>query len=110
MAPLVLSLSVLGCGTVAIKNEKFYANKGVLGAVAFDTLDAKQTELTLEQWMGLLRTESLICSSVSTFGDIKAAVEQLCSVCNCCDYTDTAAAALFFDNMTKAAAQMKHPQ
>lgn len=91
-AVLVLS----ACTQVPVKDEIFYGNKGMLGAVEFHTLTPGQTNLTFEQWMQLLRTQPLVCSSVNAFGDLKGAFEKLCSVCGCCSYDTKKAAEAFF--------------
>lgn len=98
MAPLQLS----GCSQVQIKDEIFYGNKGMLGAVEFHTLTTGTKEISFEDWMKLIRNNALICSSVDTFGDAKVAFEQLCSVCNCCTADTTAAVDKFFENVNQA--------
>lgn len=95
-----------GCGQVPIKDEIFYGNKGMQGAVEFHTLTSGSREIKFEDWMKLLRTKPLVCSSVETFGDYKAAIEKLCSVCNCCSYEAKAQLAQFFTNVQKAAGGM----
>lgn len=104
---IMMGAPLLSCNQVPIKDEIFYGNKGMRGAVEFHTLNTKTREISFEDWMKLLRTKPLVCSSVETFGDIKAAVEKLCSVCNCCSYETTAAIEQFFANVKKASGGMK---
>lgn len=103
MVPLVLS----GCSSVPIADEIAYGNKGLHGAVEFHTLTTASREITFEEWMKLLRTKPMICTSIEAFGDFKAAVEKLCSVCNCCDYSTQAAVEQFFKNVQNASQEMK---
>lgn len=100
------ALPLLSCSQVPIKDEIAYGNKGVRGAVEFHTLTKGQREISFEDWMKLLRTKPLICTSVEAFGDVKAAVEKLCSVCNCCSYETQAALAQFFTNIKNASGGM----
>lgn len=93
---------LLSCTNVPVKDEIFYGSKGMLGAVEFHTFTTGSRELTFEQWMEMLRTKPLICSSTSTFGDMKQAFEKLCSMCNCCSADTTAKAEEFFNNVEKA--------
>lgn len=95
-------LLLLSCTNVPVKDEIFYGNKGMVGAVEFHTFTSVTREITFEQWMQMLRTQPFICSSVSTFGDMKASFEKLCSVCNCCPADTTAKAEEFFNNVTKS--------
>lgn len=95
MGPLLLS----GCNQIPVKDEIFYGNKGMMGAIEFHTLTTGQRKISFEEWMQLLRSKPLICSSVDTFGDAKAFYEKVCSVCNCCSYETTAAAETFFSNI-----------
>lgn len=104
MAALLLS----SCGQVPLKDEIFYGNKGMLGAIEFHSLTTDSRKVTFEEWMQLLRSKPLICESVDTFGDIKIFYEQVCSVCNCCSADTTAKADEFFSNI-KAAEGMAHP-
>lgn len=101
MVVLLLSFTS-ACSQVPINDEIFYGNKGMEGAVEFHTFTAIQKDISFEDWMTMLRTEPLVCSSVSTFGDYKKAIEQLCSVCNCCSPDVTAKAEEFFNNIQKA--------
>lgn len=98
MVPLLLS-----CTNVPLKDEIFFGNKGMVGAVEFHSLTTDTREIGFEEWMKLLKTQPLICSSVTTYGDMKAAFEKLCSVCNCCTADTTAKAEEFFNNVQKAA-------
>lgn len=84
-----------------------FGNKGVLGAVEFHTLTGGQREISFEDWMRTLRTQPMICTSVTAFGDVKTELEQLCSVCNCCTADTTAAIDGFFANIQAAQAKMK---
>lgn len=93
----VLALSA--CSGVTVKDEIFYGNKGTLGAVSFHTLTAGQQDISPKDWANLLATQPLICSSIQTFGDLKAALEQLCIVCNCCTYDQEAAIDQFFNEV-----------
>ncbi len=95
MVPLLLS----ACGTVPLQDEIMYGNKGMLGAVEFHTFTPAKRPLTFEQWMQLLKTKPLICTSVQTFGDIKKFMEQVCSVCNCCAADTKERAEEFFNNV-----------
>jgi len=96
MAVLVLS----SCNKVTITDQIIYGNKGAVGAAEFHTLAAVTTvDLTPAQWQHLLLTQPLICTSVSSFGDYKIAIEQLCSVCNCCSYNTKAALNTLFANI-----------
>lgn len=99
---LFCHLSLVACDSVPIKDEIFYGNKGMHGAVEFHTLTSGQREIKFEDWMQLLKSKPLVCSSVETFGDYKAAIEKLCSVCNCCSYEAKAQLAQFFTNIQKA--------
>lgn len=102
MGPLSIAMVLLllnACGTVPIKDEIFYGNKGMMGAIEFHTFTADKRPLSFELWMKLLRTKPLICSSVSTFGDAKKFYETVCSVCNCCQADTTAKAEEFFSNV-----------
>lgn len=99
---LVISLVLIfliDCSSVTIKDEIVFGNKGSLGAVQLHTLTSDQQDLTKPQWDKILLTQPLICASTSTFGDIKIAIEQLCSVCNCCSYNTQAAITDFFNNV-----------
>lgn len=77
----------------------------MLGAVEFHTFTSDQRKLSFEEWMMLLKTKPLICSSVETFGDMKAAFEKLCSVCNCCTANTKTKAEEFFNNVQNAQSQ-----
>lgn len=95
MVPHLLS----GCTSVEIKDQAWYGNKGSLGAVEFHTLSSSQKDITKSQWNAILLTQPLVCTSVETFGDVKKAVEQLCSICNCCDYNTKVEITNFFNNV-----------
>lgn len=95
-------LALSACDSVPIHDEIFYGNKGMHGAVLFHTLAPETEELSFDQWMTVLRKEPLVCSSVTTFGDIKGAVEKLCSVCNCCSYDQKVQLQEFFQRAQKA--------
>lgn len=95
-------LLLLSCNQVTVKDEIMYGNKGILGAVEFHTLTKGKREVTFEEWMKLIRSKPLICTSVEAFGDMKAAVEKVCSVCNCCTYETQAALEQFFLNVQGA--------
>lgn len=95
------------CGTVDIKDEILYGNKGMLGAVEFHTLTKDKVVISFADWMKLLRTKPLICTSVDTAGDVKAEIEKVCSVCHCCSYDTTAAADEIFQNIKDAEEVMK---
>lgn len=99
---LMVLLLLNACGNVTIKDEIFYGNKGMLGAVEFHTFTSDQRQVSFEEWMKLLKKKPLICSSVDTFGDIKKFMEQVCSVCNCCQADTKAKADEFFENIKKA--------
>lgn len=99
---LTALLLLSGCGTVEIKDEIFYGNKGMMGAVEFHTFTTEQRNVSFEEWMKMLKSKPLICSSVSTFGDAKKFYETVCSVCNCCQVDTTAKAEEFFDNIQRA--------
>lgn len=92
---------LLSCNQVPIHDEIFYGNKGMMGAVEFHTLTTDTREIGFEDWMGMIRTQPLVCSSVSTFADMKAAFEKLCSVCNCCNADTKAKAEEFFNQVMK---------
>ena len=96
---MTAALLLESCNQVPIKDEIMYGNKGVIGAVEFHTLTSDAVQLTMEEWMGLLRAEPMICTSVNTFADIKAATEQLRSVCGCCAYDTTKAMEQFFNEV-----------
>lgn len=98
-ATLMGALQLSGCDSVSVKDEIFYGNKGMMGATEFHSLTTDQKAISFEDWMKLLRTEPLICSSVQTFGDAKMFFEKVCSVCNCCDVDTTKAAEQFFTNV-----------
>lgn len=93
---------LLSCSQVTVKDEIVYANKGMLGAVGLHTLTNDQCEVTFQEWMSLLRTNPMLCVSVSAFGDVKKELEQLCSVCNCCSVDMTVAIDQFMTNVQKS--------
>ncbi len=100
---ITMGLVVLnGCSAVDIKDQIAYGNKGLHGAVEFHTLTTASREISFEEWMQLLKTKPMVCTSVETFGDVKSAVEKLCSVCNCCAYDTKAAVEQFFTNVQNA--------
>lgn len=72
-----------------------------MGAVEFHSMTTDTKEISFEDWMGMIRTQPLVCSSVGTFADMKAAFEKLCSVCNCCSPDTTAKAEEFFNQVLK---------
>lgn len=74
----------------------------MLGAVEFHTFTTQQVEISFEDWMKILRTKPVMCTSVTTVGDVKKELESLCSVCNCCTADMTAAIDQFVTNVTKA--------
>lgn len=93
---VMVAVPLEGCNSVTIHDETFYASKGMNGATIVHTLSQAQADLTLDEWLLILRTKPLICSSIDTFGDIKAALEKLCSVCNCCSYDSKTQMESFF--------------
>jgi len=99
---MTVPLLLEACGQVQLKDQIFYGNKGMQGAVEFHTLTTASRNLTFEQWMNLLRSQALVCSSVQTFADDKATFEKVCSFCNCCSYDTTQAVEEFFKNIQKA--------
>jgi hypothetical protein len=99
---ILMGAPLLSCSSVPIKDEIAYGNKGMQGAVEFHTMTSSKRELSFEQWMQLLKAKPLVCTSVEAFGDFKAAVEKLCSVCNCCSYEAKAALEQFFTNVQTA--------
>jgi hypothetical protein len=101
MGLIVLFLN--GCSNVTVKDEIFYGNKGMQGAVEFHSMTPGQKNLTFEQWMQLIRTQPLVCSSVEAYGDMKTAFEQICSVCNCCTPDTKTAVETFFSKVEKNA-------
>jgi hypothetical protein len=98
MAGVLLS----SCGNVTIKDEVWYGNKGMMGAVAFHTFTTDSHEVSFEDWMRILRNNPLVCTSVTSVGDMKKELEQLCSVCNCCSPDMTAALDQFVTNVAKS--------
>jgi hypothetical protein len=94
-----MALTAPSCSRVSIKDAIFFGNKGMQGAVEFHTLTTDQRNLSFEDWMKLIREKPLVCTSPDTFGDMKKAVEQLCSVCNCCDYETTKKINQFFNHV-----------
>lgn len=98
---LMAALLLESCGTITVKDEILYGNKGMLGAVEYHTLAATQKEVSFEDWMQTLRTQPMVCTSVNTVADVKAAFEQMCSICNCCSYDTTEAAETLFSNLQK---------
>lgn len=92
---MMVALLLNGCSSVTVKDEIFYGNKGMVGAVEFHLLTTDKATLSFEQWMQLIRTQPLVCTSVNNLGDLKAEIEKLCSVCNCCTYATTAAVEQF---------------
>lgn len=102
---LLIAIFIVGCAQVPIHDEVFYGTKGNNGAVAVHTLFPGTQDISEADWLNIFYSEPLICESVSTFGDIKAAVEKLCSVCNCCAYDTQKQMQTFFDNIQKATAK-----
>jgi hypothetical protein len=101
MVPLFILTGpgVLSCSRVDIKDATFWGNKGMQGAVEFHTLKPGKVNVSFEDWMKLIRTKPLVCTSPDSFGDMKKAVGQLCSACNCCDYETTKKFDRFFENV-----------
>lgn len=104
-----VGLLLSGCDQVPIEDEIWYGNKGMLGAVEFHTFTKDQRNVSFEEWMKTLRENALICTSVKSFGDVKKELEQLCSVCNCCNADMTKAVDQFYTNVTKASASVPKP-
>lgn len=104
---MMMVLPLLSCKSVTVHDEIFYGNKGMVGAVEFHTMTSDQRDISFEDWMQLLRTQPMICSSVNTYGDVKSSFEKVCSICNCCTDDTKKAAEEFFNNLATAEGKMK---
>lgn len=76
-------MGVSGC-TVAIKNQRWYGDKGAEGAEWFETLTQAHGTLTKDEWDKL--RFGMVCSLPESFADIKAVEEKLCHQGNNCVY------------------------
>lgn len=79
-ALLILS----GCGAVVIQNERWYVDKGALGAVYFETLSSVKGSLTPDEWKE--KRYGMTCSTGDTFAEVKREIEKLCSASPSCSF------------------------
>lgn len=75
MAPLLCSCAV------PIKNERWYGDEGLKGAVWFETLSDKSGEIDKLTWDAM--RVGMACTSTDTLAEIKSEIEKLCSASSC---------------------------
>jgi len=79
-----MGLLLLSSCTVNIKDETLYWDAGDAGAVTANFLTPGSSMITQPAWDNM--REGMACVSSDTVADLKAELEQLCSLCNCCTY------------------------
>lgn len=72
------------CGSVKLKNSEWCGSLGSQGAACFFTLSETEERLTLQQfaerWTDLSNPDGVqLCTTTSTFADLKGVIEKLCS-------------------------------
>jgi len=72
------------CGDVNIKDEVWYADKGLLGAVELHTLTNDMKDIPKLDWDNM--RFGMLCTSTDTFAEIKSELETLCSYGDDCTY------------------------
>lgn len=93
-----LTLPLLNCGMVTIRNNKFYADAGPIGAYWFMSISSDNGQITKLEWdearMGM------VCETPQVFADLKADLETLCqNNQNQCSYEDVSAANTFYNRI-----------
>lgn len=71
---------------VKIENQKWYADKGELGAVQFQTMNNQKLEVEKEAWDSV--RFGMVCSDPDVFGAMEKNIRTLCSLYGYCDYPD----------------------
>lgn len=70
--------------TVALKNNRFYADAGPAGAFYFDSFDKVTGQLNYLQWSTM--RQGMICESTDVFTNLKDVVQALCNNTHSCSY------------------------
>lgn len=101
-----LSFVILtGCASVKIDDHEWCTIAGEDGAYCFHTISDKQRDLTKAEWESLSR--GWLAGSPQAYGNLKTAVEQLCSETNKCKYEEVQAIKAFFSKIEEAQLKAK---
>lgn len=108
---LLMGLLLLSnCSTVKIPDHVACLNKGPLGAHCAHTNVAKTYNISAADWQAL--SFGQVCTADDpdhfgqTFADIKAALEKVCSICNCCSFSQQEQTEFFFTDIKKHQQQL----
>jgi hypothetical protein len=88
-------LSLSSCQSTKIKNQKWCGDFSPYGADCFETLTTKTWSLSQAEWDK--ERFGQVCTASKNYGDLKAALEKLCSAGRCTFVKDT----LIFENEEK---------
>jgi hypothetical protein len=96
----LLGLSLVSCAQVTVQDEQFWGING-MGATGVHTLTNQITHVDEETWLSM--SIGMICETGGTFGDVKLAFEQLCSMAGpeCTEAIQTQVATMF-SNLARA--------
>lgn len=77
----------MSCGSVTIKNTRWWGVEGILGATSFDTLDTASFHIEQPAW--LTQSVGYICGSAAAFSELKREIQVFCNQPGKCDEQTT---------------------
>lgn len=80
----IIGLLVASGCTVQIKNQRWYGDIGLDGAIYFETLSEAEGVVTKPEWDKL--RFGMLCTDAQSFADTKAVIEKLCHESSRCTY------------------------
>lgn len=93
LSTALLILALCSCGSVSVKEEDFYHDVGVNGAVETHLFSTDISYIGEAAWNAM--REGMVCESPTAIADMKAEFEKLCSVTACNEETKTVVRAFF---------------
>lgn len=103
---LISLLSLAGCAQVEIRDHEWCTIAGLDGAYCFHTLSDKERDLTKEEFEAL--SLGWLAGSPEAYGNLKEAVEKLCSGNSKCTYEEVQAFKAFFFKVEEGQARILH--
>lgn len=93
---ILLSTLLASCGTVTIKNNEWCGDFGVGGASCFHQQGNQPVQrLSKEEWDK--KRFGWLCTSPTSFADMKATILKLCKAYKKCQYDQTAQTVSFYN-------------
>ena len=78
---MAIALTLVSCTSVYIKDQAWFVDKGILGAVEIHTLKNGIKEIPRAEWDE--QRFGMLCITRDTFAEIKKEYEKLCSRTKC---------------------------